>query len=62
MIAFFTAISIIGAGETTFFNNIEPIMAVGAGFLFLNQNLTILQYTGILIVILALLYYGKKST
>ena len=62
MIAFFTAISIIGAGETTFFNNIEPIMAIGAGFLFLNQNLTILQYTGILIVILALLYYGKKST
>jgi DME family drug/metabolite transporter len=62
MIAFFIAISIIGAGETTFFNNIEPIMAVGAGFLFLNQNLTILQYTGILIVILALLYHGKRST
>lgn len=61
-IAFFIAISLIGAGETTFYNNIEPIMAVGVGFLFLNQNLTILQYVGIFIVLIALLYNGKKAT
>ncbi len=60
MISFFIAISIIGAGETTFYNNIEPIMAVGAGYLFLNQNLTMFQYIGILIVLLALLYHGRK--
>jgi len=62
MIAFFISISLIGAGETTFYNNIEPIMAVGVGFLFLDQNLTILQYVGVLIVLIALLYNGKKAT
>ena len=46
--------------QTTFYNNIEPIMAVGAGYLFLNQNLTMFQYIGILIVVLALLYHGRK--
>jgi drug/metabolite transporter (DMT)-like permease len=60
MIAFFISISLIGAGETTFYNNIEPIMAVGVGFLFLGQNLSVLQYVGILIVLTALLYNGKK--
>ena len=60
MITFYIAISSIGARETTFYNNIEPIMAVGAGYLFLNQNLSILQYLGISIVLVALLYNGKK--
>ena len=62
MIAFYSAISLIGARDTTFYNNIEPIMAVGAGFLFLGQNLTVLQYIGIFIVLIALLYNGKRAS
>lgn len=62
MIAFYIAISTIGAGETTFYSNIEPIMAVGAGFLFLGQTLANLQYAGIIIVVLALLYNERKRT
>jgi len=61
-IAFYISISLIGAGETTFYINIEPIMAVAAGFLLLGQSLTALQYAGIFIVILALLYNGSKNS
>jgi drug/metabolite transporter (DMT)-like permease len=60
MIAFYIAISMIGAGDTTFYSNIEPIMAVGTGFLFLGQSLAPLQITGICVVVFALLYAGRK--
>ena len=61
MIAFFFAISIIGAGDTTFYSNFEPILAVVSGFLFLGQNLVILQYVGVFIVVLALFLSENKS-
>jgi len=61
MIAFYIAISMIGAGDTTFYSNIEPIMAVGTGFLFLGQSLAPLQIIGICVVVFALLYAGRKK-
>ena len=36
-IAFFISISLIGAGETTFYINIEPIAAIGSGFFLLGM-------------------------
>ena len=38
MISFFYAISISGAGTTTFLTNIEPLVVVGTAFLFLDQS------------------------
>lgn len=61
MIAYYIAISKIGAGDTTFYSNIEPIMAVGTGFVFLGQSLEPLQYIGIVVVVFALLYAGRKK-
>ncbi|MAV87679.1 MAG: hypothetical protein CMM67_05465 [Rhodospirillaceae bacterium] len=61
MISFFIAISIIGAGDTTFYSNFEPILAVASGFLFLGQNLVMFQYIGILIVVVALFLSENKS-
>jgi len=61
MIAYYIAISMIGAGDTTFYSNIEPIMAVGTGFLFLGQSLAPLQFVGIVVVVFALLYAGRKK-
>lgn len=61
IIGYYIAISMIGAGDTTFYCNIEPIMAVGTGFLFLGQSLAPLQYVGICVVVFALLYAGRKK-
>ncbi len=61
MISFFIAISLIGAGNTTFYSNFEPILAVASGFLFLGQNLVMLQYVGIFIVVIALFLSENKS-
>ena len=61
MISFFIAISLIGAGDTTFYSNFEPILAVASGFLFLGQNLVMLQYVGIFIVVIALFLSENKS-
>jgi drug/metabolite transporter (DMT)-like permease len=60
MISFYISISLIGAGETTFYNNIEPIMAVGAGFLLLGQTLVTMQYVGIFVVVFALLFNERR--
>jgi drug/metabolite transporter (DMT)-like permease len=62
MIAYYIAISMIGAGDTTFYSNIEPVMAVGTGFLFLGQSLAPLQIVGICVVVFALLYAGRKKS
>ncbi|MFP6711637.1 MAG: DMT family transporter [Rhodospirillales bacterium] len=61
MIGYYFCISLIGAGDTTFFSNLEPIVAVGTGFVFLGQALAPLQYIGITIVVCALIYAGRKK-
>jgi len=61
MISFFYAISISGAGTTTFLSNLEPLVVVGAAFLFLNQSLTIVQLFGVLVVVLALIFYARTE-
>jgi drug/metabolite transporter (DMT)-like permease len=61
LIGYYVAIAMIGAGYTTFYSNVEPVMAVGTGFLFLGQSLAPLQYAGIFVVVMALLYAGRKS-
>ena len=62
MISFFYAISISGAGATTFLSNLEPLVVVGAAFLFLNQTLTVIQLFGVLVVVLALIFYARTET
>ena len=61
MISFFYAISISGAGTTTFLTNIEPLVVVGTAFLFLDQSLTIVQLFGVLVVVLALIFYARTE-
>ena len=61
MIGFFYAISMTGAGATTFFSNLEPLVVTGAAFLFLGQTLLPLQLLGVLIVVGALIFYARSD-
>ena len=56
IIGFYISISLVGAGAATFFVNLEPIVVVGAGYVFLNQVISSWQMIGIVIVIGALIY------
>ena len=62
MISFFYAISFAGAGPTTFFSNLEPLVVTGAAFVFLDQTLAPLQLAGVAIVVGALIYVGKSKS
>ncbi|MEK9679016.1 MAG: DMT family transporter [Rhodospirillaceae bacterium] len=62
MISFFYAISYAGAGATTFFSNLEPLVVTGAAFVFLDQSLAPLQLAGVAIVVSALIYVGKSKS
>ncbi len=60
MIMFFTAIGAIGAPLTTILSNIEPLVAISAGFILLDQSLSPLQLLGAAIVVLALFIAARK--
>jgi DME family drug/metabolite transporter len=62
MISYFYAISMAGAGATTFFVNLEPLVVTGAAFLLLGQTLTPLQLFGVLIVVGALIFYARSGS
>ena len=61
MIGFFYAISMAGAGATTFFSNLEPLVVTAAAFLLLNQSMLPLQLFGICIVVGALIFYARTD-
>lgn len=61
MIGFFVAISMIGPGKTTLYSNIEPLVAIGAAFVLLDQVLSPLQILGIVVVVGALFFAARAS-
>ena len=62
MIGFFYAIAVIGAGASTFFSNLEPLVVTGTSFLLLGQVLLPLQFVGVLVVVGALIFYARSDT
>ncbi len=61
IIGFYISISMVGAGAATFFVNLEPIVVVGAGYVFLGQVISVWQMVGIVIVIGALIYGSQTG-
>ncbi len=61
MIGFFVAISMIGPGKTTLYSNIEPLIAIGAAFVLLDQVLSPWQILGIVTVVGALFFAARAS-
>ena len=61
IIGFYISISMVGAGAATFFVNLEPIVVVGAGYVFLGQVISAWQMVGIVIVIGALIYGSQPG-
>jgi len=62
IIGFYISISMVGAGAATFFVNLEPIVVVGAGYVFLDQVISPWQMVGIVIVIGALIYGSQTGS
>jgi len=61
MIGYFVAISMIGPGKTTLYSNIEPVMAIAAAFILLDQVLLPLQIFGVVIVVGALVAAARSN-
>lgn len=61
MIGFFVAISMIGPGKTTLYSNIEPLIAIGAAFILLEQVLSPLQVLGVVTVVGALIFAARAG-
>ena len=61
IIGFYISLSMVGAAATTFFVNLEPIVVVGAGYVFLNQTISSWQMVGIAIVVGALIYASQPE-
>lgn len=54
IIVFFMAVSMIGPVRTSLMSYAEPVVTAGLGFVLLNETLTLIQMTGIALVIVAL--------
>jgi drug/metabolite transporter (DMT)-like permease len=61
IIGFYRSIAMVGAGAATFFLNLEPIVVIGAGYVFLNQMVSSWQMAGVAIVVGALIYYSQPE-
>lgn len=61
MIGYFVAISMIGPGRTTLYSNIEPLMAIAAAFVLLEQVLESLQIFGVVVVVGALVAAARAN-
>ena len=61
IIGFYISISMVGAGAATFFVNLEPIVVVGAGYVFLDQVISSWQMVGVVVVIGALIYGSQTG-
>ena len=54
--------AVAGAGATTFFSNLEPLVVTGASLVLLGQMLLPLQMLGVLVVVGALIFYARSDT
>jgi DME family drug/metabolite transporter len=61
IIGFYRSIAMVGAGAATFFLNLEPIVVIGAGYVFLNQMISSWQMAGVAIVVGALIYASQPE-
>ena len=61
IIGFYRSIAMVGAGAATFFLNLEPIVVIGAGYIFLNQMVSPWQMAGVAIVVAALVYASQPE-
>jgi drug/metabolite transporter (DMT)-like permease len=61
IIGFYRSIAMVGAGAATFFLNLEPIVVIGAGYIFLNQMVSSWQMAGVAIVVGALIYASQPG-
>lgn len=61
IIGFYRSIAMVGAGAATFFLNLEPIVVIGAGYVFLNQMVSSWQIVGVTIVVGALIYASQPE-
>jgi len=58
---FYRSIAMVGAGAATFFLNLEPLVVIGAGYVFLNQMISSWQMAGVAIVVGALIYASQPE-
>ena len=61
IIGFYRSIAMVGAGAATFFLNLEPIVVIGAGYVFLGQMISSWQMVGVAIVVGALIYASQPE-
>ena len=61
IIGFYRSIAMVGAGAATFFLNLEPIVVIGAGYVFLGQMISSWQMAGVAIVVGALIYASQPE-
>lgn len=61
IIGFYRSIAMVGAGAATFFLNLEPLVVIGAGYVFLNQIISSWQMAGVAIVVGALIYASQPE-
>ncbi len=61
IIGFYRSIAMVGAGAATFFLNLEPIIVIGTGYLFLGQMISAWQMVGVAIVVAALVYASQPE-
>jgi drug/metabolite transporter (DMT)-like permease len=61
IIGFYRSIAMVGAGAATFFLNLEPLVVIGAGYVFLNQMISSWQMVGVAIVVAALIYASQPE-
>ncbi|MBO6784314.1 MAG: DMT family transporter [Alphaproteobacteria bacterium] len=61
MIGYFAAIGMIGPAKTTLYSNIEPVLAIGAAWVLLDQTLSPIQFVGVLIVLGALVAVARVA-
>lgn len=62
IIGFYISISMVGAGAATFFLNLEPVVVVGMGYVFLDQMISSWQMVGVAIVVGALIYASQPES
>ena len=61
MIGYFAAIGMIGPAKTTLYSNIEPLIAIGASAILLDQTLSLIQMLGVVIVLGALVAVARVA-
>jgi drug/metabolite transporter (DMT)-like permease len=61
IIGFYRSIAMVGAGAATFFLNLEPLVVIAAGYVLLDQMISLWQMAGVAIVVVALVYASQPE-